>query len=149
MYLIKTDSSGNSGCVQGGTTTFVTSPNAIVSGTTTKMLPLQTFIGNTQTAINKGIKSFDACSFVGIEDLKSENIVIYPNPSDGIFTISTNEKSEYIKITISTVLGNIVYSNLKFTYPERVDISALPAGTYFLQYSQGGRIHNSKILVNK
>jgi hypothetical protein len=58
------------------------------------------------------------------------DIKVFPNPSDGIFTIKANEKT---LVTISNQLGQVVRTiNLDDQNAYRISINDLSPGTYFL-----------------
>jgi hypothetical protein len=58
-------------------------------------------------------------------------VVIYPNPSAGIFTITKN--AMHVNIEIYNVMGEIIYSRIMNHSKEDVDIMIQPAGVYFLK----------------
>ncbi|MDX2173211.1 MAG: T9SS type A sorting domain-containing protein [Bacteroidota bacterium] len=61
--------------------------------------------------------------------LEEKYINIYPNPSDGCFFLTTNSKGIY---KIVDCLGNKIRSINVKNYEEKIDISDLPKGIYFL-----------------
>lgn len=150
IYLIKTDSLGNSTCNQSATTTQVSSA-ATITGTTATGTIYLTLIINSLSAPSKGgaiIK--DACVVAGIESYNSKNLAltIFPNPSSGMFTISLNENiNSKIKISISDLLGETIYSSA-LENNLSVDLSCLPNGIYFLK-TDSGIISTQRIIINK
>ena len=75
-------------------------------------------------------------SGVGIDDV-SEEIVIYPNPTNGIVTITTHD---VLEVRVYDVLGcMVVHEKMK----NIIDLSPLPNGTYIMKVSlpQGASIH--------
>lgn len=68
------------------------------------------------------------------------NIFLYPNPSDGAFTLEIihNQASD-IMISVMTMTGQVVHNEiLSGGYSEMkaaIDLSALPKGTYILRIS--------------
>ena len=57
------------------------------------------------------------------------DIHIYPNPSDGTFTIMGMEES--VRVKIFNLLGNQIYFN-ELDLPSKLDISSHPKGIYFI-----------------
>jgi len=79
----------------------------------------------------------------------NENIIeftIYPNPNNGIFTImALNEKSEFIKMTITDLRGVVVYSTNFFT--EEVHLPNPVSGIYFISLYFKDKFFISKFAV--
>ena len=77
----------------------------------------------------------------GIEEVHSEPIVIYPNPAKDAVYYSFNKKIQKIQVLSST--GNPV----EFTFTNnKVDISQLPAGVFFLLFVTENNIYRYKII---
>ncbi len=83
---------------------------------------------------------------VGIEELESGTVQIYPNPANSSFTISRSLEGENAKIDVINATGSLVYSTqMPGTYL-KVDASNWPNGIYFV------RINNTsvqKIVINR
>ena len=81
----------------------------------------------------------------------SKNIKIYPNPTNGIFTIESNGLvDERAKIEVYDLLGKKVYFKLmdKFNSSltiHNVDLSVFPDGLYIIKFSTTNFTHYSKI----
>jgi hypothetical protein len=86
---------------------------------------------------------------LGIDDLSVQegNIHIYPNPTNGKFTISSN--SIINSIEIFNLLGELVPSDFTFNQQTstEIDISNAPKGIYFAKISTGGKVYTRKIVV--
>jgi hypothetical protein len=65
-------------------------------------------------------------------DDKQLNIAIYPNPTNGLLTIS-NQFSENTDYKIITPLGQIVLRGKINSDNNQIDISSLPSNIYFLK----------------
>ncbi|MCD4793548.1 MAG: T9SS type A sorting domain-containing protein [Bacteroidales bacterium] len=77
----------------------------------------------------------------------NENITIYPNPSDGIYTVNLNTQNSNLKtkITITDLTGEIVYSENYIDNNEiTINISTEKSGIYFLKF-----ISDNKIIIKK
>jgi hypothetical protein len=82
--------------------------------------------------------SFKICG--GIEELAGIKVQVFPNPSNGLFTLEINtQKQETLDIAIISPTGETVYSNpgvrVSGFGTEKIDVSRLPQGTYLLQVS--------------
>jgi hypothetical protein len=97
---------------------------------------------NTQSYIVKqdlcGIVDYDTVTvainptcFVGINELnKQTTFEVYPNPSNSILNIkSNNQQLQNATIEIKNTLGQIVYMDV---YAHQINISYLPSGIYFI-----------------
>lgn len=76
---------------------------------------------------------------VGIEEIEQCDLLVYPNPASDFLQISSSIKESVKRIEILTINGAVVK---RFdTYCERIDISPLAAGTYFIRiYTQEGML---------
>ncbi|OFY87543.1 MAG: hypothetical protein A3F72_20915 [Bacteroidetes bacterium RIFCSPLOWO2_12_FULL_35_15] len=82
-----------------------------------------------------------------MENNPIETIFIYPNPSEGTFTISQNNISK-TEIEIYNLMGTLIYktqfANLQIT----IDLSNLSKGIYLVKLIDTNRnIHNQKIII--
>jgi Secretion system C-terminal sorting domain len=86
------------------------------------------------------------------KDMQTSDLEIYPNPSDGTFTIRINQ-SEKVKtsINITDVNGKVVFKdNLgKFSgeYKEEIDLKKFGPGTYIINIQQGDNLSVEKIII--
>jgi len=58
------------------------------------------------------------------------SIAIYPNPSNGIYTLITNEMNATKSISIYTILGQKIYDTVFSSNETTIDISNQPKGVY-------------------
>ncbi len=79
--------------------------------------------------------------YVNISELKQAGISIYPNPSNGIFTI---ENADDYEITITDITGKIVYQSTA-TSIERVRLQQ--SGVYMVNFRSNMKNFSSKIIV--
>ena len=88
----------------------------------------------------------------GMDEINLSNLKIYPNPSNGIFNIELDNKSNTdYKIKVFDITGTIVFvkdiSGMN-TAEEQINISDKPKGIYFLSIeSENGELINRKILL--
>ena len=107
--------------------------------------------GDTMNYIAKwtGGNFTDTCGNTsGINETNFSNeINIYPNPSTGIFTITSTEKISSIEIV--NILGEKVFTSTINHQPSTIDLSSHPNGIYFvhLQTEQGAA--NKKLILNR
>ncbi len=83
------------------------------------------------------------------ENSFADNIFLYPNPSNGKFTINVNSLSEEnIELTVFDVLGKRVYNNSLNTKTNTLDLSFLQAGIYQGVFNNGKDLITKKIVLN-
>jgi len=69
----------------------------------------------------------------GSEDVKNDNIKIYPNPVQNILVIE-NPEEIYSSLLISDANGKVVRSEKLSGVKSNIDFSKLPAGQYFIRF---------------
>jgi sugar lactone lactonase YvrE len=76
-----------------------------------------------------------ASILVGVEHVEeSTPFMIYPNPSDGKFTVITEQPFTEHSIQVFNALGQVIYTT-KFTSNRNIiDLSMYPSGVYFVHY---------------
>ena len=102
---------------------------------------------------NDTAESWVNLRIVGKEDIETRpKITVYPNPSDGKICIDLNTVQEgpiglkVFSITGVEILSEEIYHFGNDAIIEK-DLSAIPAGLYFLRITLGGDIWNKKVLV--
>lgn len=98
--------------------------------------------GNIFYAINsKNIKIEMA---TGINELNSDNISVYPNPTNDLLNLNFDKSTTVLKVTLTDLQGKIVYnSNAVLGNSLQIDMSNLSNGLYMLdvQTNNGVNIH--------
>jgi hypothetical protein len=84
------------------------------------------------------------------EQTESEDIVIFPNPTNGIFTVKINPINENGIIRIFNISGALIkeYSQLGNDENVKVSIEEFPAGLYLVSYQDGERQFIKRIVKN-
>jgi len=90
--------------------------------------------------------TFNETCTVGVDNISQTEVNIFPNPSNGIFTISGLPMGA-LCIDIYNVLGEIVYSKNSTQTVSNIDISNSPKGMYFVKISDGMKVHTTKIEI--
>lgn len=83
--------------------------------------------------------------------LKTENnepshFSVYPDPSEGKFMVSSNEKMANSRITVQNILGEVVYSSGATSLLTIVDITDQPSGNYYVRIEYEGGSETKQIL---
>jgi hypothetical protein len=80
-----------------------------------------------------------------VNDLNSVALSLFPNPTNGIFTITTNSVIE--EIIISDAIGRMVHKQLVGKNSTQVDTHGLPSGLYLVRINTRDGIATRKIQV--
>ena len=76
----------------------------------------------------------------GIEDYPGPSLLVYPNPTSGIFNIECeNTDLECCRFRIYDEFGKLLISNNITTEKHTVDLSTLPDGIYFIHLVEDGK----------
>ncbi len=76
-----------------------------------------------------------------------ESPIVYPNPSDGKFTILHDRLSTGGRMDIYDVHGVRIYDTPWLGSPHELDLSNFPQGIYFLRLSNREMLYSQKIIV--
>jgi PKD repeat protein len=79
---------------------------------------------------------------VSIDELLQSGIRVYPNPSTGIFNVSVQNET---KLTIFNSTGKLIYQGI-VKEKEVIDIADEANGLYILQFSDGDKVLQTKII---
>jgi hypothetical protein len=96
---------------------------------------------------NKSLKTVSANIDVvtGIEDLTSSPMMVYPNPSNGLFNIISQGSAE-VSLEVYNLTGGLVTSSV-FTQNTMLDLSKFSKGVYFLHLRAEGKTQITKLIV--
>ena len=91
---------------------------------------------------------------LGVNEIKNNNnlILLYPNPTNGIFKIQANSHQPLVisQIEIYNVFGEKVYTtNNELINHSTIDISDQPNGIYFLNILSNNKLFSKKIIIQK
>lgn len=116
-----------------------------------QIVPGEVTIGGiTQGTPNNVLFGYEltTASSSGINENENNNINVYPNPSNGIFTINW-EGSQNAEYRIIDVNGKTISNGVLPSATTQIDISSFTNGTYILQVISGGKnIAEKTILKN-
>jgi len=75
------------------------------------------------------------------------DIIVYPNPTDGIFTLEYEAQGSYI-ITISDSFGKILIRRTASEPKVQINLTGLPSGMYLLTIDEGSKKLSKKVIKN-
>ncbi len=80
----------------------------------------------------------------------SQGLRVYPNPSDGLFTIALDKVEGAFSVKVVSLLGNTVYSfngDSNGRLLKSMDLNNLPSGVYLLNLTTGTKQFNQRIVI--
>jgi hypothetical protein len=85
----------------------------------------------------------------GIEDVTAASFSIYPNPSSGVFSITTSAVMSYKSdISVYDLTGKLVYTGkLMSAEKNEIDLSDQQPGMYILQIIVEDKVYNKTLIV--
>ncbi len=95
----------------------------------------------------KKIYAVNLAFIQGIEDFEKDNLIsIFPNPATDLLTIQLDNQTQSYSLEIQNTIGQMVYSKKLINPIEQVDLSAQPAGVYFLKLQSADNTIVKKIM---
>lgn len=151
IYLIKTDTQGNSLCNQTNPTSIASSPTTITTSLPITLTSPITFVTTPITLVSNGGIVNTLCTNVSINETSMDkNLIVFPNPSDGKITISTTGKFLNGIIEICSVFGNKIYSDkIKSTSNNEISLKNITNGVYFVKVFNEDKYYCKKITVER
>jgi hypothetical protein len=110
--------------------------------------------GCTDSASINLVFSFGAC--LGIEERNNDGVYLYPNPSDGLFTLMMKEAAGDVSVEVLDLLGKVVYrdggrktgvGDQGSARKIQVDLRFLKPGIYILRWSDRERRGTQKVVI--
>jgi len=94
------------------------------------------------------VMDLEECLNVNVEErtLASTDIKLYPNPSDGLVTISIGVRGQST-IRVIDLTGKMVFQQTTFNMIEQLDLKNLSAGMYVLEVEQNGLSASQKLNI--
>ncbi len=87
----------------------------------------------------------------GLIEIANNNMVeIFPNPSNGVFSISYRPSSDQVEISITNLLNEKVFERSGFSNDggqTKIDLSDVPSGVYLLRVKDGTSEMVKKIII--
>jgi photosystem II stability/assembly factor-like uncharacterized protein/PKD repeat protein len=88
-------------------------------------------------------------STVGIKNIETEmDLEIYPNPSNGIFSIGVISEAKQSQIEVYNILGECIHRQTVTSANSQIDLSSQPNGIYFINITTDFKQYTKKIIKN-
>lgn len=133
--------------------TAETTTSISVAPTSTTTPTSYTVTGSTSGCSSKAISTVTVDVCIGIEEIStSQEIAVYPNPTNGEFNISiTNANFKELELSIINLLGKEVfkttYNNSGTNFNQQIDLSDLADGIYYIRINVGTNFKIKKLIV--
>lgn len=92
------------------------------------------------------------CTAVGVDDITAlEGVSVYPNPSNGVVNINTNDNllNKDVSINIVDLSGKTVHSEMfkNTSSSKRLELSNVAAGAYIYTISSDNKVAHGKLII--
>ena len=93
-----------------------------------------------------------SCGPLAVNNVANTGVKVYPNPSNGAFTIELPQSVSNATITITDVMGKVVADRNVTAAKSAIvsfDLSGLAAGNYIMKVDAGAKIYREQITIAK
>lgn len=146
--------------VPGGTFTL-SNGNAVIDSVTGTLIPvsagmdtltysLTNICGTSAASMVINVLTAADCATVGVNNTQSlQGIRLFPNPTDGIFTLEMPKLNANALVTITDVFGKVIETRMvnAGNGNSTFDLSSLAAGNYLIKITSGDQIFRDKIVI--
>lgn len=129
----------------------------------TYFYPLNTLVGQSNVIFRIVFHTDESANQLGVvvddfviegtlanDDFELQNVSIYPNPSDGIFSIASGNKT-IDKLEVYDLSGKIIFNSKNVTnsnFEYSLDLSAVANGIYFVKITSANQSTVKRIIKN-
>jgi len=85
-------------------------------------------------------------SAINSVEVSQQNILIYPNPTNGICKINIPKDWKHAEVSVYNSFGIRIYHSVD---PDKIDLTQQGAGIFFIEVLSGGKIFRSKIVKSE
>jgi hypothetical protein len=147
MFLVKTDAMGNSLCNQSGTASVISIPAVVESIPTTIIFSVTSSTTTPPTTVTAGGTSTTVCTNVGAAEFSINNpIMVYPNPSEGKFTVELPGQQGEGWVEVYNSKGTVIHKQKINASSTIINVNAAE-GIYAIRISSDGVVWNHKIML--
>ncbi|MCP4522357.1 MAG: T9SS type A sorting domain-containing protein [Cytophagales bacterium] len=81
----------------------------------------------------------------GIDAIAESLVSVYPNPSNGRFSVSASEDLDVVNMRIVDVTGKVIAEH--FGFESQFDLAGISKGIYFIQVNTTSKTYQRKIII--
>jgi len=85
-------------------------------------------------------------SGVAISELNKYSVMVYPNPTNGVFTVKINNSDKTAIVSVSTITGKVL-KQISINNHSSIDLSNFAKGIYFIDVEIDGQSFRRKIVI--
>ncbi|PQJ09002.1 hypothetical protein CJD36_021595 [Flavipsychrobacter stenotrophus] len=144
-----------------GGTFMLSNGNAVIDPVTGTLIPvsagldtltysLTNICGTSSASMTINVLTAAQCATVGVNNVHGlQGIRIFPNPTDGIFTLEMPEMKANAVVTITDVFGKVIETRMIDAGSSNTsfDLSSLAAGSYMIKITSGDHTFRDKIVI--
>ena len=82
-----------------------------------------------------------------IDDVNSSQFNVYPNPTNGVFTIKLKDNVKKYDVAVNNVLGQTVYISTVTDMNTTIDLSSFETGIYTIELKNNNTTYTEKVIV--
>lgn len=98
---------------------------------------------------SKALVTVTLCTAFESTDLENNSISIFPNPSEGIFSISVKNSAQHLSLQIYNAFGQLIKTQKIGLQEHTLNLENEAKGVYFISlYNNESKIYSSKIIKN-
>ncbi|WP_405206913.1 RICIN domain-containing protein [Aquimarina sp. LLG6339-5] len=93
---------------------------------------------------------FIETEILGVEDLPESNMILYPNPTNGLLNIKIPNKylDKSVQIKVYDFMGRLIKEVTSTNDLIQINVENIPSGNYFVRVINGKKSYNSFIIKN-
>ncbi|MBI4931801.1 MAG: T9SS type A sorting domain-containing protein [Bacteroidetes bacterium] len=116
------------------------------TGCTSSIKNLQPMATNLNTSRSNVYRVQDSTQVSVNTILNVNDVVIYPNPSNGKFNVQMS-RFENVQMKIYNVYGECIYQHICTSAHQQIDLSKQSKGVYYLQITSSDKVLTKKIII--
>lgn len=136
-------------------TTYLTNTSGYIDARNGSIQSATDFWGSNSQQVQSVINAWCAvgvgtCSPLAVSNsANTTSISVFPNPTAGIISISSNSNVNDFEIKVVNVLGEEIYKTKMLSNTTELDLSKQPNGVYFVQIISKENSITKRIIINK
>lgn len=91
--------------------------------------------------------SYSFSNTIHLDNRSTADMIVYPNPNNGSFSIKVYNASNEYKLELTNILGNVIYTRDGTADVEITTVTDLKSGVYIVRLFSGGEIITKKLEV--
>jgi len=99
------------------------------------------------------VVTYSITGTTSVKDISEDyQIMVYPNPSNGLIYLSSDKLSGQTEIIIYSIDGKIAYNQVRELYnksPNEIDLTHLDTGVYIVKFFNGENIGEQRLIISK